>query len=186
MKYQKIIDKITSGTVERSGLAQLKKNAEAKLSRGDKDAQSVLDAINLAKPADTYVVFMGFCPNAELANRQDIAWKQQGICRFDYLESEVQLERFHSICVGDLVVLKKREQFGKTMNLYGWGRVRELALDDDNIRYLKMDWSPQEDVIEVPLMACNSTVDIRDMRDVESAMPEEFFTWLGETSPTVG
>jgi hypothetical protein len=34
---------------------------------------------------------------------------------------------------------------------------------------------------EVPLMACNSTVDIKLMSQVEEQMPEEFFEWLGAT-----
>jgi hypothetical protein len=36
----------------------------------------VLDAILQAKPRDQYYLFMGFCPNAELANRLDIEWNE--------------------------------------------------------------------------------------------------------------
>jgi hypothetical protein len=42
-----------------------------------------------------------------------------------------------------------------------------------------MDWSQQQTVIEVPLMGCNSTVDIRTTEQVESQMPPEFFDCLG-------
>jgi hypothetical protein len=138
----------------------------------------VISAINIAKPKDQYILFMGFCPDADFSERLDTEWKAKGICRFDYLASKPQLDRFTSICVGDLVVLKKREQFGKTMNLYGHGRVIGIEYDDDNIRFLKVDWSSQDEVIEVPLMGCNSTVDIKNIETVESEMPEEFYRWL--------
>jgi len=121
---------------------------------------------------------MGFCPGADFSRRLDTEWKEKGICRFDYLESEHQLEKFSTICKGDLVVLKKREKFGKTMKLYGHGRVSSIAYDKNNVRYLVMDWSPQEMIIEVPLMGCNSTVDVKSIEAVEDDMPEEFYKWL--------
>jgi hypothetical protein len=43
-----------------------------------------------------------------------------------------------------------------------------------------MDWSSQEEIIEVPLMGANSTVDVRDMDSVLREMPKEFFEWLGK------
>ena len=39
-------------------------------------------------------------------------------------EGERQVEQFNTIYSGDLVVMKKREEFGKTMKLYGHGRVK--------------------------------------------------------------
>ena len=121
---------------------------------------------------------MGFCPDADFDERLDTHWEAEGICRFDYLESAAQLERFASICVGDLVVLKKREQFGKTMKLFGHGRVTGIDHDDDGVRFLKVHWSGQDQVIEVPLLGCNSTVDIRGIEAVEAEMPDEFYQWL--------
>ena len=178
MKYIKAVERVRSGEMSRSDLARLKRNAEQKLATGDEEARQVLDAINNATPTDSYVLFMGFCPGADFSERLDTEWKKQGICRFDYLESEHQAERFNSICKGDLVVLKKREKFGKTMKLYGHGRVKTVAYDDDQIRYLKMDWSDQDQVIEVPLMGCNSTVDVKSIEIVEDEMPQEFYEWL--------
>lgn len=64
------------------------------------------------------------------------------------------------------------------MKLYGFGRVSGIAYDNDQVRYLEMDWSDQEETIEVPLMGCNSTVDIRTIETVENEMTEEFYTWL--------
>jgi len=77
-----------------------------------------------------------------------------------------------------LVILKKREQFGKSMKLYGYGRVKSIATGTDALRYLKMKWSPQNEIIEVPLMGANSTVDIKSMAQVEEQMPKDFFKWL--------
>jgi hypothetical protein len=42
-----------------------------------------------------------------------------------------------------------------------------------------MAWAPQEDVLEAPLMGCNSTIDVRSIDAVEAQMPEAFFDWLG-------
>lgn len=167
--------------MSRSDLTSLRANALQKFAKGDKEARLVLEAINLAKPTDSYVLFMGFSPDADFNNRLDIEWKAKGICRFDYLESTQQLERFKSICVGDLVVLKKREKFGETMKLFGYGRVKEVAYDERDIRYLVMNWADQSEIIEVPLMACNSTVDVRSIEAVEGEMPQEFWDWLGKS-----
>ena len=41
-----------------------------------------------------------------------------------------------------------------------------------------MGWSTQKEIIEVPLMACNSTVDIRTIEQVKDVMPDEFYQWL--------
>jgi len=178
MKYEKVISRIKSGEMSRAELVQLKRNADEKFKQGDSEAKLVLDAINNATPTDSYMLFMGFCPGADFNERLDIEWRQKEICRFDYHESEHQVERFNSICKGDLVVLKKREQFGKTMKLYGHGRVSGIEYDENQVRFLKMKWSNQEDVIEVPLMECNSTVDIRTIEAVEDEMPEAFYKWL--------
>jgi len=179
MKYDKILEKISAAKMSRTELQDLRSNALSKFKAGDDEAMEVISAIDVATPNDTYILFMGFCPDADINNRLDIEWKEQGVCHFDYYESEIQVERFSRICVGDLVVLKKREQFGKTMKLYGHGRVIEVAFDPGEHRFLKMKWSDQSDIIEVPLMACNSTVDIKSMEAVEGEMPNEFFIWLG-------
>ncbi len=65
------------------------------------------------------------------------------------------------------------------MKLYGYGRVKTVAYDDNNMRYLVMKWEEQQEVIEVPLMACNSTVDIKSIKQVEEAMTDSFWQWLG-------
>jgi hypothetical protein len=180
MKYQKQLDSLRNRTYSRTEIVTLRKNVVAAVKRGDSDAKMLLDEIDVASPADDSVIFIGFCPGATFDNRQDIEWKDKGICTFTYLESEIQLERFAEIHPGDLIVLKKREQFGKTMKLYGHGRVRGIQYDESGNRYLAMNWSAQDRVIEVPLMACNSTIDVRTMAQVETAMPDSFWHWINE------
>lgn len=178
MKHQRILDSISAGKFNRAELLRLRKNAESLFSRGDADAALVIKAIDESVPTDTFIVFMGFCPGASLENRLDIEWKEKGICTFIFLESEAQLERFNDIWPGDLIVLKKRQKFGETMRLYGHGRARAVRHDENGHRYLEMDWSTQDSILEVPLMGCNSTVDVRSMDQVAEAMPQEFFDWL--------
>ena len=178
MKYDKTIERIRSGAMSREQLVKLRRNAERLLKEEDQDAKLVLDELDQGKPSDEKYVFMGFCPGASVENRLDKDWKEKGICTFTFTESEHQLERFHETFPGDLIILKKRQQFGKTMRLYGYGRARSWAFDEQGNRYLLMDWSEQSDEIEVPLMGCNSTVDVKSREIVENEMPEEFYSWL--------
>ena len=39
-------------------------------------------------------------------------------------------------------------------------------------------WPMGSSEIEVPLMGCNSTVDVKSREVVENEMPEEFYSWL--------
>jgi hypothetical protein len=178
MKYDKQIELIRSGSMSREAMVNMRGNAERLQREGDQDAQAVLDELDRGQPSDEKFVVMGFCPGASFDNRLDTEWKDKEICTFTFTESEHQLERFHDIFPGYLVILKKRQQFGKTMRLYGHGRAKSWALDKDNNRYLFMDWSDQDDVIEVPLMGCNSTIDVKSREVVEGEMPEEFYAWL--------
>ena len=178
MKYDKTIARIRSGSMSREALVKLRRNAERLLKEGDLEAKLVLDELDSGKPSDERYIFMGFCPGATTENRLDTEWKEKGICTFVFFESERQLHSFHDIFPGDLIVLKKRQKFGKTMRLYGHGRATSWAFDSDNNQYLIMDWSAQDEVIEVPLMGCNSTVDVKTRETVEGAMPEEFYKWL--------
>jgi len=178
MKYKKEIEKIRSGAYTRAQLSKIRSNAEIKLHKGDVDAGAVIDEIDRTSPTDKTMVFMGFCPGADFDNRQDIAWKDKGICTFIYYDSAIQVERFSNIWPGDLIILKKRHVIGKTMKLYGHGRVTGVQYNQDNRRFLEMNWSSQNEIIEVPLMACNATVDIRTIEQVEADMPDAFFKWL--------
>lgn len=184
MKYKRQIDKIHARGYSRDELNELRKKAQPLAAKGDDDARALLREIDHAGPSDTYVVFMGFCPGADLGNRLDTEWRRKSICTFVFYDSVQQSERFAEIRVGDLVILKKRHQFGKTMQLFGHGRVTGIDYDPEGHRFLKMNWSPEERVIEVPLMGCNSTVDVRTIEQVEGEMPDEFFTWLETETPS--
>lgn len=174
----KSIARIKGNVYSRADLAKIYRNASAKLKDGHADAQLIIDAINQAKPVDDFIVFMGFCLGGSLENRLDNEWKEKGICTFHFFDSPHQMEDFNSILVGDLIVLKKRHQFGKTMQLFGHGRVTGVQYDAEDHRFLSMKWSTQSQIIEVPLMGCNSTVDIRTVDRVEGEMPAEFYAWL--------
>ena len=185
-KYQKTLDTIHGGTMSRAQLARLRVNAHRKAQAGDPDAVVVLEALDAAVPADEEYVFMGFCPGADFNNRLDVEWKRRGVLTFVFWESEQQRDRFESIAPGDLIILKKRQRFGETMQLFGFGRVRRRRTDEDGHSYLEMNWSAQERVIEVPLMACNSTIDVRTAERVGTVMPPEFFDWLYEPGDVIG
>lgn len=177
--HQVILDRIESGGYTRAELIKLRANAEVRRQRGDPVASAVVAAIDRGVPIDRSVVFMGFCPGASFDNRRDIEWKAKGICDFTFAESKHQLARFNNIWPGDLIVLKKRQEFGKTMRLYGHGRVVGVKYDANGARFLEMNWSAQGEIIEVPLLGANSTVDVRTIERVEREMPASFFEWLG-------
>jgi len=164
--------------MQRADLVKMKINAQRLLERGDTDAAQVIDAIDEACPAEAEYVFVGFCPGAKVANRQDVKWKSHGICEFIFHQSKRQAKRFNQIAPGDLIILKKRKEIGRTMTLHGHGRVKAICCDDQNQRYLKVDWSKQDKEIEVPLIGANGTIDVRSELTVSKNMPPEFFDWL--------
>ena len=182
-----ILENIRAGEFSRTDMLQMRDNAEPLAKNGNAMAQAIVDAINTTAVPELKAeyVFMGFCPEADFDNRQDLDWIERGICTFDYLESAVQTRRFNKIMVGDFIILKKRHDFGKTMHLYGHGKVTELRKRlSDGLRYLLVDWSKQEEILEVPLLGCNSTVDIRSLEVIERELHEDFWKWLGSDNPT--
>ncbi len=180
MGNQEQIERIRNGTYTRTDLVKLHANAVRMRDKGAAGVDAVIAAIDTKTPLDRTMVFMGFCPGADFENRLDIEWKAKGICTFIFFSSKQQLERFNNIWPGDLIILKKRNQFGKTMLLHGHGRVTGIKHDGDGNRYLEMNWSAQEEIIEVPLMGCNSTIDIKTNRQLADGVPEEFYGWIGD------
>ena len=180
MKYEKTIEQIRSGTLTREALRLIRERAVGALATGDQDAGSVLRALDNAIARDRRIVFMGFCPNGELANRVDGRWRAEGICTFDYDKSEVQMNQFRNIVAGDLIVLKKSEVHGQLMSLHGHGRVTGTRTGADGRRELLLDWASAGPFPEnVPMMGCQATVNLREMGTVEGAMPVQFFDWAG-------
>lgn len=178
-RYATAIARISSGKLSRNELQQLSRNAKSKLAAGDENAESVLAAISQASCIDTEYIFFGFCPDANIDQRQDLVWRAAKHCTFDFFESQTQTDRFQRICRDDLIILKKRQDFGVTMRLYGHGRALSSARLENGLAVIDVDWSPQNNVIEVPLMGCNSTIDVRSLNTLQDKdMPDEFFDWL--------
>jgi hypothetical protein len=181
------IERVRNGQHSRAELVKIKSNAEGYLAKGNADAQFLIDEVNATPAAPIYreYVFMGFCPGADFDRRQDLKWMADGFCKFDFLESEHQYRRFCKILPGDVLVLKKREKFGETMRLFGHGIVKRVVDSKASEKqYLRVDWIKPEIEIEVPLMGCNSTVDVKSIDVVEKEMPTEFWDWLKTGAPT--
>jgi hypothetical protein len=71
------------------------------------------------------------------------------------------------------------------MKLFGHGNVkRVIQAKASGKQYLRVDWIKPEIELEVPLMGCNSTVDVRSIEVVEGSMPAEFWDWLKSGTPT--
>lgn len=175
------IERVRNGKHSRAELVKIRDNAEAALAKGTSDAQFLIDAVNATPVAELHreYVFMGFCPDADFSNRQDEIWMAEGFCKFDFLESEHQYRRFCAIHAGDVIILKKREKFGETMRLFGHGIVNRIVpANATELQYLRVDWVRPAAEIEVPLMGCNSTVDVRSIEVVESSMSAEFWDWM--------
>lgn len=131
-----------------------------------------------AAPHDRRIAFVDFCPGGVVVQRLDIGWIQQGICTFDYFSSEEQWETFQSISMGDLIVMKRDLLISQTTRLYAHGRVVALELNENRDRVLIVEWSHEQDQIEVPRVVCKNMVKIQDIDEVEAAMPVEFWHWL--------
>ena len=132
-------------------------------------------------PNDQRIVFVDFCPGGVVLNRLDIGWLQQGICFFDHFSCEEQWETFQSIMVGDLIVMKRDSQISQTTRLYAHGRVIASELNENRDRVLLVNWSQDQDQIEVPMIRCNNMVKIQDIDEVEAEMPIDFWHWLASS-----
>jgi len=174
----KVLKILSSSSLTRTGLEAYRERILDMLAEDDPSHAELTRAFDNAVPSDSYLVFMGFCPGADFVRRQDTRWRTLGICEFEFDQSETQVRRFSTIRVGDQIILKKREIIGKTMKLYGHGKVIGVDYTVEGRRVLKMEWHPDETIIEVPLMGCNSTVNLKKTATVLNEMPPEFHRWL--------
>lgn len=174
----KILKILQSSSMTRTELAVYRDRIFGMLKTDDPNHADLARAFDNAVPSDSYLVFMGFCPGADFSRRQDTRWRELGICEFEFDQSEAQVRRFATIRVRDQIILKKRERFGETMKLYGHGKVVGVDYTAEGRRVLKMEWHPNQAIIEVPLMGCNSTVNLKKTSAVLKAMPPEFHRWL--------
>ena len=183
MSEDRIIQRIVEGTVSRSDRLKIYENAKASLNAGKnvERAEAIIDAIQMVSvpPDQSEFVFMGYCPGASLENRQDEKWIADGICEFDWITDPIQTKRFYEIQVGETIIAKKREEFGETMMISAHGKVvkREESQITGKL-YFRVDWTVPEEFLIVPLLGCNSTVNVRTREDLEDSMPLEFWEWL--------
>jgi hypothetical protein len=182
---EKILQKIMSGQCSRSDFLVIRNNAlrlmkVAQDPERQSQAEKILAACDAFAPAplSRYYNFMGFCPGADFSRREDERWKAEGVCDFLFYESQRQMEAFGEMLPGDWIILKKREKFGETMKLFGFGKIKVRIPSQDGIISYKVIWNTQKEIIEVPLMGCNATVNIRSLEAVERDMPLEFWDWL--------
>ena len=179
------IEKIKNGTISRPDRLKVYKNAKSYFQRGilkddPEEVMLLIETISVPPLQEQYV-FMGYCPNASLENRQDDIWIADGICEFNWVSSEKQLNDFYEIMVGDTIILKKRETFGKTMKISAHGKIikREESRINKKL-YFRVDWRVPKEFLIVPLMGCNATVNPRSIEHVDAEMSEDFWEWLKE------
>jgi hypothetical protein len=185
MASEKIIFGILNGSIPRSERLQIYENAKDQIRKGlnAEIAREVMHVIDTTAvpPLQAEYVFMGYCPDAKLENRQDDIWIKDGICEYNWVSDAKQLSKFDQIMVGDTIILKKREIFGETMKIHAHGKITKRETSDITKKiYFRVDWRVPKEFLIVPLMACNSTVNPRSIENVERAMHEDFWAWLKE------
>ena len=180
--------KIAAGEISRSKLLALHRNLVSRrdLIQGEKleTVDALIDAIRntFVPPLQAEYLFMGYCPGADIRRRRDEIWIKDGFCNFAFVSSQHQVNNFFKVLPGDLIILKKREKFGKTMLIHAHGKVTSLQSNKEGMMYFKVDWIQPQAPLEISLMGCNSTVNFRTLRQVEDAQTDEFWNWLAEPS----
>lgn len=187
-QFEDLANKIRLGGMSRADMLHYRENQRKLLRDGYPAAQLVIDAINqTAVPKiEAQYAFLGFCPDGNFANRLDTFWLTAGICKFDNIKSQRQLQRFSNIHKGDTIILKKTLQWGVSMELFAYGEVLEVRDSQrTQLIYFHVDWHERDEYLIVPAMAARSTVDVRSLEKVEEAMPPEFWEWLstGKRTP---
>ena len=186
MNIDKILESIRHAKLTRQDFLAIRSNAEAMLKSDvapekKLHAEKIFTACNensLGPNAWEYN-FMGFCPGADINRRCDTKWKAEGICEFKFEDSPTQMDKFTAQTPGDWIILKKRLSLkNQTMQLFGYGQISKRLVDNEGYVYFLVDWSEQSEVITVPLMGCNSTVNMKKVKDIEAVMPKLFWDWL--------
>ena len=157
----------------------MERNARVLIEKGDLGAQGILDALAQVAERDRNIVFMDFCPGGVLRNRLDLDWKKWGNCTFEFQPGNDQLQTFNSISEGALIILKKAQQIGETMRLYGHGRVNSVTHLPSSGNILHMDWSKdQKFEIEIPMLGCVNSVNFVPKASLDTPEFQEFWDWL--------
>ena len=194
VNIEKIIRRIRSATLTRQEFLAIRENAESIL-KSDKAPENKSYANQILTACNEYPLgrhvweynFMGFCPGADISKRCDIHWRQEGFCEFKFEDSPPQMDKFSAQTPGDWIILKKRLSLkNQTMQLFGYGQITKRLVDAKGYTYFLVNWSEQSEVITVPLMGCNSTVNMKKHKDIEAVMPSDFWDWLNIHSPKKG
>jgi hypothetical protein len=188
--YQNV-ERIILGKCSRSEMLRIRENAsnliEAAIDKPTrenearaKEAAEDLLVCNsyMPEPLSSQYNFMGFCPGAEIERRKDVKWREQGTCDFDYCESEGQMTAFSLQVPGDWIILKKVNGPSPTMTLYGFGKIMKRLMDVNGFTYFDVNWNDQSEEILVPLMGCNSNINMKTLDRVEKVMGKEFWVWF--------
>ena len=177
---EQAIKNVSDGKYNRAELLNLKLNAENYLSKNPRIFDLLELISNTSVPElELEYVFLGYCPGADLKRRRDTEWIEKGFIDFHFIESKSQMARFEAIHPPDKIILKKREKIGKTMIIHAFGEVTHSNLDrTSGLTSHSVNWKITDDPLEVPLLGCNSTVNIRSIEQINENMPEEFWQWL--------
>ena len=188
--YQNI-ERVISGKCSRSEILRIResanniiKNAIDKPSKENetkaKEATEALLACDshMPEPLSSQYNFMGFCPGDDIKKRRDAIWREQGICDFHFGESEGQMTAFSLQVPGDWIILKKKEKLNETMSLYGFGKINKRLIDEKGLTHFQVNWNDQSEKMLVPLMGCNSYINMKALKRVEKVMPKEFWDWI--------
>jgi len=188
--YQNI-EKIMSGKCSRSEILRIRESAsilikaaidkptkknEAKAKEAAEDL-SACDG-HMPEPLSSQYNFMGFCPGADIKRRRDAVWREQGTCEFYFGDNEGQMTAFSLQVPGDWIILKKVQELDKTMTLYGFGKITKRFMDEKGFAYFDVNWNDQSEEILVPLMGCNSDINMKTLERVEKIMGKEFWDWI--------
>lgn len=180
-----VLDKIVTGELSRDEFLIIRDNALRIINNPSteemrRNAEIVLAACDrhAPEPISSHYNFMGFCPGADILRRRDTLWREMDICDFHFYDSPAQMEAFTKQLPGDWIILKKREVFGRTMKLYGFGKITRRRVNENNEVLFDVNWNTQANEIEVPLMGCNATVNMRSLTQVDDGMPQDFWVWL--------
>jgi len=188
--YQNV-ERIISGKCSRSEMLRIRENAnnliemaidtptrenEAKAKEAAEDL-SACDS-HMPEPLSSQYNFMSFCLGADIDKRRDVKWREQGSCDFDFWESEGQMTAFSLQVPGDWIILKKENEPNETMTLYGFGKIMKRLMDIKGFTYFDVNWNDQPEEMLVPLMGCNSNINMKTLERVKRVMVKEFWVWL--------
>jgi hypothetical protein len=178
-RHAKTVEHINSSLLTRSEILAMERDAGILIEKGDASAQEILDALAHVAVRDRNIVFMDFCLGGVLRNRLDLDWKKWGNCTFEFQPGNDQLQTFNSIPEGALIILKKAQQIGETMRLYGHGRVSSVTYLPSSGNILHMDWSKEQKYeIEIPIMGCVNAVNVVEKNSLDKRELQEFWDWL--------